>query len=186
MIQSGESMRVVHPLFQTEGSGSSPTSPLQLHIGEISLDQAISLNALWHSRLPIAVKANMQRVSHLVCFGAEHEGMFYATAIWTDPIARLLNGLDLLELRRFAIADDAPKNTGTRVLKVMIAQIRRKWPHIKKLISYQDTTVHSGALYAASNWVAAAERVGGDWSNPSRARVASQAQGRKIRWEFAL
>ena len=89
-LQSGESIRVVHPLFQVEGGGSTPTSPLQLHVGEISLDMAIRLNELWHSRLPNVVKNNVQRVRHLACFCAEHDGIYYASAIWTDPIARLL------------------------------------------------------------------------------------------------
>ena len=94
MNSRGDSIRVVHPLFQEEGGGSIPTSPLQLYIGEISLDVAIRLNATWHSRLPEVVKNNVQRVQHLACFCAEHEGIYYPSAIWTDPIARLLNGRD--------------------------------------------------------------------------------------------
>ena len=29
--------RLVHPLFQAEGGGSIPTSPLQLHVGRIAV-----------------------------------------------------------------------------------------------------------------------------------------------------
>ena len=35
MDQCGERIRVVHPLFQVEGGGSIPTSPLQLTVGRI-------------------------------------------------------------------------------------------------------------------------------------------------------
>ena len=186
MNPSGESIRVVHPLFPVEGGGSIPTSPLQLHVGEISLDVAIRLNATWHSRLPDVVKNNVQRVRHLVCFCAEHKGIYYASAIWTDPIARLLNGRNWLELRRFAIAPDAPKNTASRMLRIMRQQILGKWPQIARLISYQDCDVHSGTIYKAAGWSAGAENKSGDWIRKSRDRRTAQAPGVKIRWEFAL
>lgn len=181
-LQSGESIRVVHPLFQVEGGGSTPTSPLQLHVGEISLDMAIRLNELWHSRLPNVVKNNVQRVRHLACFCAEHDGIYYASAIWTDPIARLLNGRNWLELRRMAIAEDAPKNTASRMLKIMAMQIKRKWPHIERLVSYQDCEVHTGTIYAAAGWKAEAENKSGDWIRKNRDRREAQAPGMKVRW----
>ena len=185
-FQSGDSIRVVHPLFHVEGGGSIPTSPLQLNIGEISLDLAISLNALWHSRLPVVVKSNVQRVRHNICFGAEYAGVFYASAIWTDPIARLLNGRNWLELRRLAISDDAPRNTASRILKIMAMQIVKKWPHIERLVSYQDCDVHSGTIYAASGWTVEAENKNGSWIRESRDRSFPQAPGRKVRWGRAL
>ena len=184
--QSGDSIRVVHPLFQVEGGGSTPTSPLQLNIGEISIDVAIRLNGLWHSRLPSVVKSNVQRVRHLVCFGAEFDGVFYASAIWTDPIARMLNGRNWLELRRMAISDDAPKNTASRMIKIMTAKIEKMWPQVEKLISYQDCDVHTGTIYAASNWSAEAENKSGEWSRKNRCRIGPQAPGKKVRWEKTI
>ena len=179
----GDSIRVVHPLFyQAEEGGSSPTSPLQLHIGEISLDKAIQLNQLWHSRLPIVIKNNVQRVKHLACFCAEYDGIYFASAIWTDPIARLLNGRNWLELRRLAIAHDAPKNTASRMISVMSRQIKKKWPHIEKLISYQDCDVHYGTIYAASGWKIEATNKSGDWQRKMRNRRTAQAPGTKVRW----
>lgn len=183
MFLGGESIRVVHPLFQEEGGGSIPTSLLQLHIGEISLDVAICLNLTWHSRLPGVVKNNVQRVRHLVCFGAEHGGIYYASAIWTDPIARLLNGRNWLELRRFAIASDAPKNTASRMLRIMRNKIIVRWSHIAKLISYQDCDVHTGTIYKASGWNIGASSTNADgWQ--SRNRRLNQATGDKLRWEL--
>ncbi len=179
-------LRIVHPLFQEEGGGVNPTSPLQFNIGEISLDVAIRLNFTWHSRLPEVVKNNVQRVRHLVCFCAEYEGIYYASAIWTDPIARLLNGRDWLELRRFAIAPDAPKNTASRMLRIMRYQILSKWPQIARLISYQDCDVHTGTIYKAAGWKAGAENKSGDWIRESRDRRTAQAPGIKIRWELDL
>ena len=186
MNAGGESIRVVHPLFQTEGGGSTPTSPLQLSVGEISLEKAIQLNAIWHSRLPEASASNMQRVARLMCFGAEHDGLFYASAIWTDPVARLLNGRGMLELRRFAIAPDAPRNTASRVLRVMRQMIERRFSDTTTLISYQDTEVHTGCIYRAAGWVAVNTSDGGEWSRPSRSRSRVQASSPKVRWEYVL
>ncbi len=184
MNNCGDSIRVVHPLFQAEGSGSTPTSPLQFHFGEINLDLAINLNALWHSRLPNVVKNNVQRVRNLVCFGAEFSDRFYMSAIWTDPIARLLNGRNWLELRRFAIAPDAPRNSASRMLAWMTRQIKRRG--FDKAISYQDTAVHTGTIYRAAGWKDSYYRTGGTWNNPSRQRAKSQTDAPKVRWELDL
>ena len=185
-MNCGDGIRVVHPLFQEEGDGAIPISPLQLSINETSLSKAIELNSLWHSRLPIASKDNMQRVKHLVCFAADFSGIFYAAAIWTDPIARKLNGRGWLELRRFAIADDAPKNTATRMLMVMRLIICKKWPKTVRLISYQDAEVHTGTIYKAAGWkIGATSSVGAKgWNNRKRAKMQTTAD--KIRWEYDL
>ncbi len=60
-----DSTRVVHPLFQTEEGGSTPTSALQLLVVEIKKDTYRDLLRKWHSRLPEC--GNYQ--SHTVCYG---------------------------------------------------------------------------------------------------------------------
>lgn len=187
MTTSGDSTRVVHPLFLVDDGGSIPTSPLQLHIGKISIDLAIKLNSIWHSRLPEVDKSNIIRTRFLACFGAEYGGIWYATAIWTNPIARLLNERPWLELRRFAIAPDAPKNTASRMIRVMIAELRRRCPNITKLISYQDEAVHNGTIYRAAGWVIGSRLKGNsEWDRPNRSRKETQAPSPKTRWEFDL
>lgn len=181
-----DSIRVLHPLFQGEGGGSIPTSSLQLHVGQISVELAISLVALWHSRLPVVNKSNIQRTKHLWCAGAEYGGKWYAAAIWTNPISPTYAHAPYLELRRFAIADDAPKNTASRMIAVMTRQIAKKFPTIQKLISYQDTDVHAGTIYAAAGWVAVSKSRGADWNRAKRPRGEPQAGGDKIRWEKPL
>jgi hypothetical protein len=181
-----DSIRVLHPLFQGEGGGSIPTSSLQLHVGQISVDLAIDLVGLWHSRLPVVDKSNVQRTKHLWCIGAEYDGKWYATAIWTNPISPTYATVPYLELRRFAIADDAPKNTASRLLGVMTRQIRKKFPNIERLISYQDTDVHAGTIYAASGWEKAHHGRNSDWNRAKRPRKEQVATGDKIRWEYPL
>src|SRR3990167_5029668 len=66
MDTRGDSIRVVHPLFPTEGGGSIPTSPLQFHIGKIERKVFAKLNHAWHSRLP-----NVGNCTIGICYGAE-------------------------------------------------------------------------------------------------------------------
>lgn len=78
----------------------------------------------------------------------------------------MTNGKKILELRRLALCEFCPK--------------------IIKLISYQDTEVHLGTIYKASNW-----KVGGEtqlmaWDNIKRKRNQLQSTANKIRWEFLL
>ncbi len=179
-------VRVAHPLFQAEGGGSTPTSALHLRFDCIALKRAIELNREWHSRLPRVVESNIVRTVRHVCYSAEYCGLFYAVAIWTNPVARLLPQTTYLELRRLAIADDAPKNTATRMLGWMVRDIRKRFPVIERLVSYQDTAVHSGTIYKAAGWTATTIDAGGEWSRPSRLRNAVQSGSPKQRWEFEL
>ena len=189
---SGDCIRVVHPLFQEEGDGSTPISPLQFHVGEISSALAVRLNEQWHSRLPTVIRGNIDRNTHSVCFGAEYANRFYAVAIWSSPVAgRLLTkGEHWLELRRFAIADDAPRNTASRLLSIMTKMIRRKYPEIVRLISYQDTEAHAGTIYKAAGWKAMHRVCDTNWGlrgGPhSRKRNPVNAPGVKVRWELIV
>ena len=190
---SGDGARVALPLFQGEDGGSIPTSPLQLCVGRLTLDRAISLNNLWHSRLPNANKSNLLRTKHCLCFGAYYANKIYAVAIWTNPIARHFNDKNWLELRRFAITSDAPKNTASRLLKIMTAIIKAELPHIEMIISYQDTDVHSGTIYKASGWYIGNKTKAREvrWGvqnkqGTSRKRNPIVAKGDKIRWQKTI
>lgn len=181
-----DSARVAQPLFHEGNGGSIPTSALDLWFLECSVDTAIRLNALWHSRLPKVIASNITRSHNKVCYVAEHDGLYYATAIWTKPVARKLPQKTWLELRRMAISDDAPKNTASRKLAWMTKDIRKRFPKIVRLISYQDCDVHAGTIYKAAGWVIGNESSGGEWTRPTRVRNRSQSTSPKIRWEKTL
>ena len=188
MDTRGDCIRVVHPLFQEEGSGSIPTSPLQLFIGQCDVRLACNLNEAWHSRLPKLDWSNVVRCGWDYCFAAEYANRFYAIAIWTRPVSQSLNGRNWLELRRMAIADDAPKNTATRMLMVMKNMIRKDNKAVAKLISYQDTAVHAGTIYKAAGWTVGRVSKAGEqnWAktHPRPSKIQSDAS--KVRWECAL
>jgi len=178
--------RIACPLFQAEYGGEVPTSALQLILRNCSEKTYKTLVRLWHSRLPHAGSF----YGHGMFFTAEFNGIYYATAGWSDPINIAFNGRSYLELRRFAIAPDAPKMTASRLLSLMVRRIKQVKPEIIKLISYQDTEVHKGTIYKASGWRAA--RISGfkeqrNWVRTyGRPATSLQSDATKIRWELRI
>jgi hypothetical protein len=171
--------------FQIKDGGSIPTSPLQFVVREISPILACELNRRWHSRLPELDWSNVTRNRHYICFGAIYKGQWFATGIWSSPVNQAFDMDTVLELRRFAIAPEAPRNTASRLLKIMIGLIKKHLPYIRRLISYQDTQVHNGTIYKASGWGAVAHTTYRPWDK-TRKRKPSQSTADKIRWELNI
>ena len=185
---SADDVRDSIPLFRSGCVGSSPTSAHHLTINKCKVQRACELNEIWHSRFPKIHWSNVVRNRDYICFVAEYDGIAYASAIWSSPVAanRLKEGKTALELRRMAIADDAPKNTASRMIGVMRKIIRKRLPHITLLLSYQDTEVHQGTIYKASGWYFASKNKGTSWTNNNRKRNKEQSLSDKVRWEFRL
>lgn len=177
-----DDVRVACPLFQEERGGSTPTSALQLRLVSVPFSTAKELNSLWHSRLPLYREPECGQL----CWAAEHEGVYFGVAIWTHPISRMLPQDTWLELRRLAIAPDAPKNTASRMLGVMASLIRKSRPRVVRLMSYQDAEAHTGTIYKAAGWTAAMTGKGHEWNNASRRRKPAQSVADKVRWEKVL
>jgi hypothetical protein len=153
----------------------------QFVFGPIGLNEAVALNAAWHSRLPQLDK----RVAGWRCFAATWGGRRFAVAVWGRPVARLLpQDGSCLELRRFAIGPGAPKNTASRMLGWMARELARLGG-ARRLVSYQDCDSHLGTIYKAAGWVPIVAPSGGPWNHPGRPRVAARIP-RKIRWERNL
>lgn len=168
--------------------GAIPTSPLHLVIETIDVHTACRLNESWHSRLPFIHWSNVVRNKHYRCFGARYDGDLHAVAIWSSPVAanRLKDGQLALELRRFAIAETAPRQTASRMLAIMTRIIRKEIPTITRLVSYQDTEVHTGTIYKAAGWKLAVVNDGRSWSTSTRKRNKEQSLAPKARWELEL
>lgn len=175
-------------LFQSQDDGSIPISPLQFIIKEISAKTACELNSKWHSRLPYIHWSNVVRNTHYVCYGAFFNGNCFAVGIWSSPVAqnRFKEGRKILELRRMAISDKCPKNTASRMIRIMLLLIQKKFPDITRLISYQDTEVHQGTIYKCSGWIKTVECDGISWTTKKRKRNKEQTIAKKIRWEKAI
>jgi len=156
-----------------------------LFFSATSRERFVELNKAWHSRLPL-IGASVGRVFHI----AEFNGIAYAVAMWSNPVARLLPQLAWMELRRFAIAPDAPKNTASRMLSWMVRDVRRRFPEVVRLISYQDCDVHEGTIYKAAGWKRADGYKGrirgwesGKGGGRKRANRTNQAVAVRMRWE---
>lgn len=183
-----DSIRVVHPLFQEGGGGAIPTSALQLWVEKMAFGDAKRLNRLWHSRMPrmgTGCIANQPFLS----FGASFDGIWYAAAIWSNPVARALPQQTWLELRRLAVAPDSPRNTPSRMLSVMRRLVMKARPDVVRLISYQDTAAHSGGIYRAAGWKRAkvsTNKKRWTWGCESRPRPAAQSEAPKRCWDMCL
>lgn len=165
-----------------------PDSPKQMQLREVGVNYAMQKNAEWHSRLPVTSHSNMIRNAHKVFYGAEFEDHCFAVAMWTDPVAgnRMSKDDVWLELRRLAVSPDAPKFTATWMIGKMIKDIRKRFPDVTMLISYQDTEVHLGTIYAASNWERSGVTKGTDWTTKDRVRNKTQTLADKVRWTYRL
>ena len=185
----GDGVRATQDAFQFPDSGANPTSPLQFTFEMIGVIAACTLNEKWHSRFPIIDWSNVVRNKRYVCYGAKFDGCYYAVAIWSSPIAgnRLTDGWLMLELRRMAIGTNAPKNTASRMLSWMRKDIKKRFPEIIRLISYQDVEAHVGTIYQAAGWSlinTMSKEV--DWGKTGRKRNKPQSQSSKRRWEYNI
>ena len=177
-----------HPLFNAGVSvADAPSTPKQFCFWKCSVDKAIELNRTWHSLLPKIVKSNVVRNTRCICYLAAYGGFDWAVAIWTDPVAanKLPDGRRSLELRRFAICETAPRNTASCMLAWMRKDIKRLYPELVKLISYQDMGSHVGTIYLASGWIKASTSRNVHWDTGSRVRSKPKSLAKKTRWEWS-
>ncbi len=186
MSLRADGVRVTHPLFHEEGSGATPTSALQLRFDTTDLAKAKQLNRMWHSRFPSYGGGGSR-----VCHTAEFDGLYYAVAIWTNPSAAKLPQRTWLMLKRWAIADDAPKNAASRMMMWMTRDIRKRLPEVEMLVSYSDPDTHHGGVYKACGWIEGetTKRTIGSkqWHNRERGKVsANKACELVTRWTKPL
>ena len=169
------------------GERLKPESPKLMNLRQIGVRHAMQFNELWHSRLPLTVEGNLLRNTRSIFYGAEYMDHCFASAIWTDPVAnnRLSKDYVWLELRRLAIAPDAPKFTATWMIARMVKDIKKLFPEVTRLVSYQDCDVHTGTIYAASNWTCDTTSNNADW-NKTRKRNVEQSLSAKRRWVYDL
>lgn len=179
----------VNPLFGTTGY-TAPDSPRAFCIYEISMRSARELNKTWHSMLPRTDLGNLLCGNMSVAYGAEYGEEWYAVAIYTQPIIASMCDGKTIELRRLAICDDAPYNTASYMMSETRKMLKKKWPHLARVISYQAVDVHPGTIYKADNWTMAGKVVAARpqrlTGSKQRATGPLQTKSRKLRWEHRL
>jgi len=146
------------------------TRASEMVVAECQKMEAVAFVRAHHSRLP-----NVQKGPWMYAFTAEHPEtrQIYAAALWNNPSARTLPN-SWLELRRMAVANDAPHCTASAFLAAMTKQLRA-FGH-NHFISYQDLEVHTGTIYKAAGWVI-------EYTSKPRVRQRgySEARGRDYR-----
>jgi hypothetical protein len=137
--------RLALPLIEPPG-GSAPARARQLTVDRCDVRHARVLIARWHSRLP-----DTQAGPWMAAYRAAFDGVTYAVALWNSPSARTLAG-SCIELRRMAVAPDAPHCAASRFLSQMVRAVRLEFPSYERAISYQDLAVYTGTIYRAAGW----------------------------------
>jgi len=186
-----EIYRLEFPLLTLDAELPISVKARDLEFSECDTWHAVQLVRQWHSRLP-----NTQRGPWMYAFKASYNGITYAVALWNNPSGRCLPS-HWVELRRMACSPDSPKNTASRFLAYMCHWFEINHPEHERCISYQDTEVHEGTIYKASNWQAA-YRSAPRYRDRSKPRVGTQRMYRtminsvdvdaaaKVRWEYVL
>lgn len=181
--------RIINPLF-AHGARQAPAKATELELLTCPIEQARLLNKRWHSRLPETQKSPWQHAFAMVC-----DHVIYAVALLHNPSARTLPD-NWVELRRMAVAPDAPHCTASRFLSQLVKWFRENDPERERMISYQDCAVHTGTIYRAAGWT-----VGRKQRARKRDRSKPRPSGRlyrtrqngmdvdvsaKIRWECEI
>lgn len=138
--------------FQLDEGGSQPTSPLHLwpdpdgfHVG--TLEDANWLLQARHYLGPI----DWARL--VICQWAD--GRVVGCSVWKEPTARRLPADGTwMELARWCLTPEGGKNAGSRMHKVALVELRKRFSELTTLVSYSDPSVgHSGTLYKACGWL---------------------------------
>jgi hypothetical protein len=173
----------LEPLLHTPSALASSAKQLRLEL--VPMTWAVHLNHQWHSQLPDpgVLEFGDIRIAHALTF----DGGVYAVAVWTRPVAgnRIAHPTNhLVELRRLAIPDYAPKYTATRALGQMERWFKRERPDLCRMLSYQISEVHSGTIYKAANWYEARhQKEHESWTSHSKRKALDQSSSPKVRWE---
>jgi hypothetical protein len=157
---------------------------------EVSMRTAAELNRQWHSMLPRTDLGNLLCGNMSVAYAGRHDDRWYAVAIYSQPIIASLCDGATIELRRLAICDEAPKYTASRMLSITRKMLRRKWPQLNRIISYQAVDVHQGTIYKAAGWTPVGQVVNArpqrQPGSKQRATGPLQTTSRKLRWEIQI
>lgn len=141
-----------HSADQPKDGGSIPTSPLHnLRVAPITFREAKILLVKHHYLHSLAGGTKLafgvlheQRLMGAITFGA---GPFNAHSLVKDvqPDA-------CLSLSRFWLSDELPPNSESRVLAVVLKNIR-KHTSVKFVVTYADPSQgHLGTIYQATGW----------------------------------
>lgn len=186
-MTGGDGVAVSTTAFQVDRDGASPISPLQT-------------SQLWFRVIPWPVGRGFVRQHHYLhqCSGI---GRIAFGAFASDAPVALLVGVALfalppnlnedqhhtLELQRFVLLDEAPKNAESRFLGWCRRELRHRYPEVERLIAYADPNAgHRGTIYAASGFRYVGLSAPGGTTHGAERRGTPRARTQKHKWESLL
>jgi len=86
------------------------------------------------------------------CFALEYKGIVIGGAVYGPPRHASSYGDGVTDLRRFALVDDAPKNSESFFLGKTIREIKKHGLANKILTFADETQGHHGTIYKACNF----------------------------------
>jgi hypothetical protein len=93
-----------------------------------------------------------------ICYRVDHCGILVGAVIYGQMSTTAWkkfgqSEIEVLELRRLVLVDEAPKNSESRVVGWTLRHIRKNLPLVTVVVSYADPYHgHSGIIYKASNF----------------------------------
>ena len=140
-------------VYQLKEGGSIPTSPLQsLRVESCELQDIRAFVETNH------YSKTVKGVTVSACFRVLSDGQLKGAAIFGVPagfgVLKKYSGngkIRTVELRRFVLAQELPKNSESRVLGVMLRMIKKQG--IQRVLSYADPAFgHQGTIYKATGF----------------------------------
>jgi hypothetical protein len=146
----GDNSSVECSTYQLKESGSIPTSPLQFRLVETTFADISDIFKKYH------YKANHMGGGISFCFALEFENKFWGGAVIGKPRHDKAHNeggtVNVLDIRRLACLEEAPKNTESYFLGKIIWWLKNN-TDCQRVITFADQTVgHKGTIYKASNF----------------------------------
>ncbi len=126
---------------------------------EITYDEAVPLHKMWHglsTEIPSLLATYLegaQMGDHKICFACEIDKKPVAVMIFGGPC-----NPEVTELRGFAIAPHAPKNTGSYSMMLAAKRIKALWPECEKMRTYSLPGRYKMSLYKGSSFYVLGDR----------------------------
>jgi len=136
-------------------------SAKDIKIKPISSRDASKVVARWH----YSGRSVQNSQIHLGAFldGRCHGAMQFGPSLDKRKIAPLVRGTgwnNFIELNRMAFGERLPRNSESRCLSVAFRIFKKRYPHIKWIVSFADATqCGDGAIYRASGFILTSVRL---------------------------
>jgi hypothetical protein len=171
------------PVFPTGDGGSTPTFSLQdLQVADCPVAEIREF--IEHHHYSRAVSGVTPKYCFKVLVGERIVGAaIFGIPGMRETLAKYSEGgkYNLLELRRFCMVDETPRNSESRVLSIMLRTLRKHG--VQRILSYADPNFgHVGTIYKALGFTLLGQSTAGKVVVYRERRVKRSSLDRCKRW----